>query len=246
MTEVLFYERVVPLNRETHRDLKLRAEVEGYRFARNVISVPVVGVEFPAVSREYPILFTGAGGENLPVAMVGLRPGENLYIEADNRWSESTYVPAFVRRYPFVFAKSGSDDRLTVCVDDSSVKLGSESGTPLFDESGNESQLLKQTLAFLQDFQAHIERTRKFVIRLDELGLLKTRDLQAVLQDGSRFLLRDFRVVDEEKLQGLADGDVLSFFRSGELAWIQAHLLSVSNTSRLLERLMRRRVATAN
>ena len=246
MAEVLFYERVIPLNRDVHRELKLQAEVEGYRFAQGVISVPVVGVEFPAVSREYPILFTGAGGENLPVAMVGLRPGENLYVEGDGRWSEGAYVPAFVRRYPFVFAKGEADDRLTVCVDDSSAKLGSESGTPLFDDSGNETPLLKQTLSFLQDFQAHIERTRNFVNRLDELGLLKTRDLQAVLQDGSRFLLRDFRVVDEEKLQSLADAEVLSLFRSGELAWIQAHLLSVSNTSRLLERLMRRRVATAN
>jgi hypothetical protein len=43
-------------------------------------------------------------------------------------------------------------------------------------------------------------------------------------------------VVDEKKLLGLSDEVVLSLFRSGELSWIYAHLMSISNLKRLTHR----------
>ena len=245
MAEVMFYERVVALNRDAHRGLRLRGQLDGFRFSSGAISIPLVGVEFGPASRDYPILFTAGTGENLPVVMVGLRPGENLYVDGAGRWEESAYIPAFIRRYPFVFAKAPAEDRLTVCIDEASAKWSREEGVPLFEEDGGEAPQLKQTIAFLQDYQGQVERTRAMVQRLETLDLLKQRDLQAVLQDGTRFLLRDFRVVDEDRLLALPDEAVLAMHRSGELGWIHAHILSVANTSRLLERLRSLRVGIA-
>lgn len=105
MAEVLFYERPVPLNRTQHKDLRLKG-IPSLRFAAGVHSVPLTGVEFPAAARDLPILFAGSSMEEAgPMALLGLRQNENLFIDADGQWAANTYVPAFVRRYPFVLAE---------------------------------------------------------------------------------------------------------------------------------------------
>jgi hypothetical protein len=104
MAGTLYYEKPVLLNREKHRSRRIRPS-SGFGFARNANSLYLAGVEFNEACKEYAIVFTRlAGGKVAPVVVLGLRARENLFVDQQEHWT-ATYVPAFVRRYPFVLAE---------------------------------------------------------------------------------------------------------------------------------------------
>lgn len=240
---LLFYERPVVLNKERHRDLRLLQGEARYGFARQTNSVPVVGPEFAACAGHYPIVFVGQqAGALMPAALLGVRDSENLFVDEAGRW-EAGYVPAFVRRYPFVLAETGLEEtgeRFNVCFDEAFDGLGeSEDGVRLFTEDGEPEEFLRGALDFLREYQAQAEVTGTFMTQLAELDLLVERHLEVQRPDGERLNLNGFHVIDDERLQALDDAQIVSLFRSGALAWIEAHRLSLARVGELSARLDR-------
>ncbi len=230
-----FYKNVVPLNRERHRSLKLRAN-RGTGFAAGAHFVPLAAVELYEASRDYPVVFAGSE-DATPLAILGLRDGENLFVDAAGHWAHGAYVPVFVRRYPFILSRAGEGSTdFAVCVDESYDGLSQTEGTALFDEQGQESELVKNIVKFLQDFLAETERTQRFVARLKALGLLTVQSMQVQDGAGRTYALRDFQMVDENKLKEL-DNEVLGdLHRAGYLGCIYAHLISLGNVTRFASR----------
>ena len=236
MTQLLFYDEIAPLNRERHADLRLKPSQGDCSFAAHSHFVPLAGTEFYQAAADYPIVFAG-GDEPSPVVILGLQEGHNAFVGSDGRWRSGTYVPAFVRRYPFVLARGDENDpdNLTVCVDESysGFTREEEEGEALFDAEGNEGPALQNAVSFLQEYLAESERTRRFVRRLSELDLLVRRDVQITDAEDISYVLRDFRVIDPTKLDGLDDGTVVELHKSGHLGWIHAHLVSMSRLERM-------------
>lgn len=232
MTTMLFYETIVPLNRDKHGKLRLRTEPGKADFAARTHYVPLAGTEFYQAARDYPVIFAG-GGDAGPVALLGLREAENLFVDSEGRWAQGTYVPAFVRRYPFILAKGDEGQDYTVCVDERYREFSEDDGTALFATDGGDSAYLARTIEFLNNYLAEMEHTRRFVERLDELELLVSHDLRITDGTGRNFLLRDFRIVDEAKLAQLDDAVLGELHRTDYLGWIYAHLVSIGNASRL-------------
>ncbi len=239
MAEVLFYERPVPLNRTQHKDLRLKG-IPSLRFASNVHSVPLTGVEFPAAARDLPILFAGNSMEEAgPMALLGLRQNENLFIEGDGQWAANTYIPAFVRRYPFVLAEKPADqegDDFTVFLDEAYEGFGSDDGERLFKEDGTDSDMLKNAVNFLGEFQQHVARTQWFMEQLRKHDLLEPRNIR-LEKDGKAINLNGLYVVSEEKLRKLDEKTSHEFLKEGVFGWIYAHLLSLANIDRVAQRL---------
>ena len=130
-----WYERPVLLDRERHRRRRVQPAT-GFAFARKAHSLVLTAVEFNEACKEYAIVFTRSPvGKVVPVAMLGLRAGENLFVGDDGRW-DARYVPAFVRRYPFVLAQAPGEQQLAVCVDEAFAGWNISEGEPLFDEQG--------------------------------------------------------------------------------------------------------------
>ncbi len=246
MSTLLFYENVVPLNRDQHRRLRLKPAPGDFTFARGTPFVPMAGSEFFPAAKHYPVLFSGPDDDTGAVALLGLTQGSNLFVGKDGNWAEDTYVPAFVRRYPFVLAGSKESDEYTVCVDDRWKGFGEDEGEALFTEDGEQSDYLKRVLDFIQRYHAEMQRTQAFIARLRELDLLVRRDLQITDQQGSSLLLKDFRVVDEQKFAGLDDAVIVEFHKAGWLPWVYAHLLSLGNLQGLQKRLQAARKAAAH
>lgn len=238
MTQMLFYGKITPLNRDNHRRLRIQPAEDKARFAADTHYVPLAGNEFYQAARDFPVLFAGGDdGEGGPIALLGLHEGENLFVEESGAWLDGVYVPAFVRRYPFILARGDDGRNLTVCIDESFPGFSEESGSLLFDEDGQDTAYLARTVEFLNRYAAEMQHTSDFVKHLGELDLLVTRNLRITDGKGRNFLLNDFRIVDEAKLAELDDAALGELHRKGWLGWIYAHLISLGNVNRLPSRI---------
>ena len=235
MANLLFYQKPVPLNKTDHKDKKISPDSGRFSFAASTNSVILAGVEFSEAAKEYPIVFAQAGEAVIPVAMVGLKNEQNLFVDDEGNW-DAHYVPAFVRRYPFVLAETGEANQRVVCIDEAYEGFSDTEGEPLF-EGEEASPLLQQALDFLEEYQKQYLRTEAFVNRLRENDLLMSLNAKVDLVDGSQFGLTGLLAVDERKLLQLPDDRSLELFRSGELSWIYCHLMSLGCMGRMIERI---------
>lgn len=227
-----FYQQPQVLDRERHKALRVKAG--DARFAARNQAVPLVVTEFPEAALEYPIVFArGNEGPWVALAVTGLEAGRNAFVDAQGQWL-GRYVPASVRRYPFILAESGSN-QLSLAADMAAPQLGAE-GEPLFDEKGEPTALVRQVLQLLTDFQSQAAGTDALARTLHDTGLLVQQNLQVRLGDGRNAVVDGVWIVDEAKLRALPDDKVLAWFKGGELTALHAHMLSLRNLVPLLER----------
>jgi hypothetical protein len=232
MTSMLFYQKIVPLNRDQHRKLHLKPSESKARFAANTHFVPIAGTEFYQAARDYPLLFPKEGG-NGPIALLGMREGENLFLQEDGAWQEGVYIPAFVRRYPFILARGNEAETRTVCIDEDFAGFGDKEGKALFDEKGDASEYLSSVIDFLNRYATDMEITSIFLEKLESLDLLVERNLRVTDSKGRNFHLNEFRIINEERLMQLDDATLGDMHRKGWLGWIYAHLVSLGNVNQL-------------
>ncbi len=237
MSTLLLYERPVPLSRDVHRHVRMRGGTHSFSYASHTNSVPLACGEFAIAANEYPIVFAiDDKNQAAPVALLGLRQDENLFVSTEGEW-DALYIPAFVRRYPFLLAEKPDPNDFTVCIDEaySGFDAGSE-GEPLFGEDGNEAPALRQAIEFLNQFQGEFKRTQAFVERLKALDLLIPRSVQFTPTQSAPHVLQGFAVIDEKRLTALEDKQFGELMRTGYLAWIYAHLVSLGNVNKLSKR----------
>lgn len=227
-----------PLDAARHGGLRI-SPLRDFSIAARLHAVFVAATEIPEAALEYPIVFVQAGDLDAdgrpavsPVALLGLVAGENLFVEG-TRW-KANYLPAFVRRYPFVSSSTGP------MIDVAWNGLSPLEGEPLFDDQGRPSAALDQALDFLGRFDAEARRTRGFCARLVELDLLQPMQADATLPDGQRLTVEGFRVIDEERLRALPDAVVLELHRSGMLMLAHLHRASLARMRQLVEMKARR------
>jgi SapC protein len=231
----LFYQNVVALDRRAHARLKLKPP-QDYLFTADAALIPLLTGEFSQVCREYPIVFIRETNtsEVIPVALTGMPQGKNLFLDSAGRW-DARYVPAYVRRYPFVYVET-SPESFTVCIDPTSKCLDESEGVPLFGDDGEPSGALKDAIKVLSDYQNMIRLTRAFMSRLAAANILMDANAKADLPDGRSLLWQGFQIVEEARFRQLPEATLKEWFSSGELGLLYAHLFSLGNLSELLRR----------
>jgi len=231
----LFYNSLAPLSSQLHPNHGLKP-LGNLAFTRGTHAIPVTVDEFPLVQRNYPIVF-GVGENPAPLALVGLQEGQNLYVGADDQWEANLYIPAFVRRYPFMLARLTPDaQELSLCFDDAAGIVVDNDGEKLFDGT-DPTDTTKNILAFCEQFEQAVARTRGFMEELTKLDLLMDGEV-TIQREGlaQPAVYRGFRMVDEQKLQNLRGDQTRKMVQSGLLGLIYAHLFSLSLISPLFER----------
>ncbi len=199
----LFYQNPVLINRSRHASLGLK-DIEAFDFARQTNAIPVNLVELQSAARTYPIAFVGSD-EPYPAAIVGLKE-DNLFVDAGGAWKAGAYVPAYVRRYPFIFADDKDRGLLSLCVDEPS--LVADGGTPLFEGDGP-SAFTTRALDFCKQYHAAALPTLEFARAVVEQDLLADRQVNAKLKDGAAYVLNGMKLIDEDKVAKLS-GKVLA------------------------------------
>jgi len=230
----LFYRDPQLISSVTHARWRLKPGDAA--FAADAIAVPIVVGEFIAALRNFPILFTGGQGETSPIALLGL-DATNLFVN-EGEWAQGTYVPAYVRRYPFGFIAHGNGFALGIdTVSERIVRAGDE-GAPLF-TNGEPTDLTKQALQFCDAYRAETDATRAFCAALLSKELLIDRRADAVLPSGRKLGVDGFQIVDASKFGALDSKTVVEWHHKGWLALVHFHFASLDR----FEDLVARRVA---
>ncbi len=232
--QVLLYERAVPVSSERHRDWSVKTGND-YGFAREINSVPLTAVEFPRAAEDYAVVFGGKDDAVAPLVILGTRSGQNVYVTENGEW-KARYVPAFVRRYPFVFAGTEEGASFTLCIDEGFPGCNTQGrGERLFDAEGQRTQYLSATLEFLRDYEVQFQRTRTFCRRLMELDLLEPVQAQFTAPGGGTGALRGFMAINREKLRSIPDEKIVEMMKTGELELAYLHLFSLHNFRTMLD-----------
>jgi hypothetical protein len=236
-TQLLIYETAVPVSSGRHGKAHIEAG-KGFGYARKINSVPLTAVEFPLAAAEYAIVFAQSGEEIVPVVILGARAGENLYVKEDESWS-AKYIPAFVRRYPFVFAAKDEGKSFTLCVDEAFQGLNYQGkGQALFNAEGKQTPYVDNVLKFLQEYTSQFKRTQAFCKKLGELNLLEPMQAQFTLANGQKMSLTGFHAVDRKRLKAVPAETLQQLAATDELELIYLHLQSMRNFASVKDKLV--------
>jgi hypothetical protein len=239
---VLFYSQPEPLNPEMHAKLGVKRMDGPFRFARQGHAIPLTVGEFPLAAVTGPIIFVG--DERLPIAVMGLNAGENMFVHDDGMFEPGVYIPAYVRRYPFVFANDSGANQMVLCVDRAAEFIVEGGDMPFF-EDGKPSQYTQNCIEFCNNFELERQRTLSFVQLLKDLDLFeqKTASYTPANVDGTPGepqKIADYWGVSEEKLNKLPSDKLTELRDNGALGQIYAHLLSLVGWDRLVALAMAR------
>ena len=233
----LFYTALEPLNLTQHGKMKVRP-IEKMAIIATSHAVPATVDEFPLLQRHFPIVFS-VGDQPVPLVLMGLNEGVNVFLDEDGKLQDKmTYVPAYMRRYPFLLARVRPDsDELSLCFDPNAGAVGEfKDGNPLFTDD-QPSEATKAILQFCEQFETAGQRTAAFMEELKKMGLLMDGEV-AIQPEGAEkpFLYRGFQMVDEEKLRELRGDELRKMHQNGMLALIYAHMFSLSQIREVFSR----------
>lgn len=232
--EHIIYKKPILLLKDRHAEAGLSEETEDFSFSAKTNSVPLNLAEFAEACKFYPIAFSE--GENIfPVCILGVKNNHNLFVK-DGKWKKDTYIPAYVRRYPFALNEAGNG-QFSLCIDEGSTRYSEKAKKKdmrFFEENGEQSQLTKNALEFCRQFQIDHLRTQEFCKVLKEKNLIVSRQLVIQTPGADKpHTLSGFQSINEEEFAKLPVETLQQWHKSGMLFLIYQCLLSNSNWSRI-------------
>ena len=225
------YGKLEVVDPKNHGKLRIDESL-GYSYARSATILPINIIEFSTVVRHYPILF-GSDDDKMPVILTGLEDGGNLFVKDDGSWNEGCYIPACVRRYPFLLKEM--DEGVRLCLDADSMNLNSMIGEPLFDK-GKPTEILSARAKFAATYAREQSRTYSFVQECVRQDLLVDKNVDVTLKDDRQVSIRGFLAIDSQRFQDMPGPVVQEWWQKGYLGLAFAHFNSMGNFGRLFHK----------
>lgn len=223
----LFYNDLMPLNLRDHEKWRSRT-VDNADWLIGQHAVPLTVDEFPLAQRNFPIIFS-AGDRPVPLALFGLNEGVNVYVDDKGKITEDVYLPAYIRRYPFMLARlDANSETMSLCFDPSSKLLGEfKEGEELFAD-GKPAQFTQNVMQFCERFEEAGQRTQAFMDELVKHELLMDGEV-AITQEGSEqpFVYRGFKMINQEKLRDIRGDQLRTWNQNGLLHLVFAQIMSL-------------------
>lgn len=220
----LFYKNPVLLDGQRHQTLSLKKDF-GLNFTKSTNAVPVNMLELPQVAHFYPIAFSNDGMAT-PVAIIGVRNDENLFVNDKGEWRKDAYIPSYIRRYPFILTEVNNGESLSLCIDEMDEVVLHDNSNPLFDKDGKPTDLSKNAMEFCKSYHGASQQTMEFSKALAASGLLIERTAELNLQNGTKVNFSGFSIIDEEKFNKMDDAMFNEWRKKGWIGAIYAHLFS--------------------
>ena len=239
---VMFYKNPQPMTKDKHAGYGVKQIAKPFEFMADQHFMPLTAPEFGSAAASFPIIF--AGEERNPLAVMGIRSGENLFV-TEGQFAQDFYMPAFARRYPFVLAGDKENDRFVVCVDEDAECVTNKTPQQKFFEGDETSAFTNEAFQFLQNFERDRQATDLMIKAFKELDLFEQKEMnfQGQNPDGSpaeRQKIADYFAITEERLKSLSADKLKEFNENGYLAVAHAHMVSLGNWQRLVNMTLRR------
>lgn len=238
------FDKLEVLDKRQHADMTYSC-MDSYAFARSLTALPIALSEFNPASGSFPLVFSAGGDKGVEaLALLSLRGEENPFVGEEGQWL-ADYLPAHLRRYPFILGETGNPDRFVLMIDRDAPHFSRPDGEPLFvDGEGEPSSIVKRAKEFLTKFQRELIQSRDFLKPLADADVLVERQFVVNRNGQKQVAVRGFRVVDQEKLKALDDATLASWVRSGLMGVVMSHLRSLSHADALIQRQYRQSDAT--
>ena len=234
---VLFYSQPEPLSPEMHAGLGVKRMDGPFAFARAGHAVPLAVTEFSLAAVTGPIIFVG--DDKLPLAVMGLNAGENIFLRDDGLFEAGCYIPAYIRRYPFVFANDPAAKQAILCIDRGAEFVVPGGDLQFFNADGTPTEYTNSCIEFCNNYEVERQRTMSFVQMLKDLDLFETKTathtpINADGTPGEVQVIAEFYGVSEAKLNALSHNKLSDLRDNGALIQIYAHLISLVGWDRLI------------
>ena len=229
------YEKPEILTREDHAALGITPQEKPFEFASKIGTVPLVATEIASAQKHYPVIFSNL--ENpLPFAVVSIIQERNMFVDDDGNWVPFNYIPAYLRRHPFAFAK-GDNDQLALVIDRGSKAISENPTYPFFNGDAL-SEDTQKMVDFCSQVEGERQRTKEFSDKLKELELLTLQEVTPgnPNSDEKQQKLASYYAVNPQKLNELSPEVIQDLHAKGYLAFIFAHLFSMENWAKLIDR----------
>ncbi len=227
------YNNLIAIRPDLHGDLKMADNTDklDFSFAANINAVPIVVHEFGAAIKHYPIVFVG-DGSGVMLAVLGVEENENLFVDKKGKWLPDTYIPAYVRRYPFYIAKAPDKDEPILCFDDTSSLLSKDGDKALF-KDGKVTEALKDIANFSNTIQVYLDATFEYGKEVEKLGMLEEYQVGFKVDGEVKANINGLKTILRSKFDEL-DAKTLKEWLAKD--WVDAtvlHLASGGNFDRL-------------
>ncbi|MEM9898877.1 MAG: SapC family protein [Pseudomonadota bacterium] len=223
------------LSPEKHGHLGVAPLAEPFKFCATAKAIPLTISEIPAAAKHYPVVFASPE-QPTPLAIVSVVDEVNLFVDDKGNWERRTYVPAYVRRYPFGVAKEENSDRFAIVVDSEFEGLTADAEVRLFDDK-EASEFTKKAIDFSKGYEDDRALTSQMVEVLKKHEILAVQTAQYTPANGGDPVgFAQYVGVDEPKLKALSDEAFLELRKSGLLPILFIQLSSLSNWRSLIGR----------
>jgi hypothetical protein len=220
----MFYKNPVLLDGQKHKSMSLVQNL-GLSFTKDSNAVPVNLIELPQIAHFYPIAFSNDGMAT-PVAILGVRNDENLFVNDKGEWQKDTYIPSYIRRYPFILTEINDGESLSLCIDDADGVMAENDNNPLFDAEAKPTDLAKNAMEFCKSYHSASLQTLEFSEALAKSDLLVDRTAELLIAGNQKVNFSGFQIIDEEKFNKMDEKTFLEWHKKGWIGAIYAHLFS--------------------
>ena len=235
---VMFYTQPEALSLERHKGLGVRKIDQPFGFYRKAHAVPLTVSEFGLCAGSFPVIFVGE--EKTPIGAVGIRQQENVFVDTAGQPEADVYVPAFVRRYPFVFAGENDQDRLILCIDRQAPMITDNPEVPFF-EGDEASKFTNDAIEFCKEFERQRRATVDFVKLMTDLDLFEEKSVSFTPRDeagneGEPQKIADYWAISEERVNALSAEQFEQLRANGAIGAIYSHLVSLLMWPKVIQR----------
>ncbi|MEM8981690.1 MAG: SapC family protein [Pseudomonadota bacterium] len=242
---MFLYKQPELLTVQDHGSLGLTPSKRPFDFVRGERVVPLTLTEFGSAQRHFPIIFSGTDANAVPLAVLGIAEGESLFIDANGEWDPMSYIPSYLRCYPFAFARV-EEERMAAVIDRAADTVTDDPQFPFFTD-GKPTQETEQVMQFCMTYEGERNRTREFVQVLADNGLLVTQQATHKNPGSDESVpLAEYNSIDSEKLTNIDPELIKDWHRNGFLSAMYLQLYSIENWRHLMARRVRREMAAGN
>lgn len=233
------FDSLETLDRKQHAGVTY-SPVDRYEFAKQLTALPIALSEFNPAAAHFPLVFSTDHSDGVDaLALLSLRSAENPFVGENGEWLAG-YLPAHIRRYPFILGETGNQDRFVLMIDRQAPHFNQQGGEPLFPEGDDQTAgVVTRAKEFLVKFQRELVQTREFLKPLADTGVLVERQFVVNRNGTSEVAVRGFSAVDQDKLKALDDATLGAWVRSGLMGVVMSHLRSLGNADAIIQRQQR-------